>query len=108
MATEIQNYAKTISGLDQYAIEKFGQALEIIPRTISENAGHKAEEIIAQLYSACPKSKTVGIDIEAGEVKEVKVLDSYEVKNWAIKLAVDSALTVLKIDQVFFRISLYS
>ena len=100
MATEIQNYAKTISGLDQYAVEKFGQALEVIPRTIAENGGHKAEEIIAQLYAECNKSKTVGIDIESGTVKEVKVYDSYEVKSWAIKLAVDAVLTVLKIDQV--------
>ena len=100
LATEVQNYAKTISGLDQYAIEKFGQALEVIPRTIAENAGHKAEEIIATLYAECAKSKTAGIDVELGTVHEVKVYDSYEVKNWAIKLAVDTALTILKIDQL--------
>ncbi len=100
LASQIQSYAKTISGLDQYAVEKFGQALEVIPRTIAENAGHKAEDIIANLYAECAKSKTVGIDVEQGTVHEVKVYDSYEVKNWAIKLAVDSALTILKIDQL--------
>jgi len=100
LASQIQSYAKTVSGLDQYAIEKFGQALEVIPRTIAENAGHKAEDIIATLYAECSKSKTVGIDVESGTVKEVKVYDSYEVKNWGIKLAVDTALTILKIDQL--------
>ena len=101
MASEIQKYAKTEAGLDQYAIEKFGQALEVIPRTIAENAGHKAEDLIAALYAETAKSKTMGIDIEQGIVKEVKVYDSYEVKDWALKLALDSVLTILKIDQVF-------
>ncbi len=81
-------------------MEKFGQSLEIIPRTIAENAGHKAEELIASLYAECHKSKTVGIDVEQGAIKEVKVYDSFEVKSWAIKLAVDAVLTILKIDQV--------
>jgi T-complex protein 1 subunit theta len=100
MATEIANFAKTNPGLDQYAIEKFGQALEVIPRTIIENAGHKAEELIAALYTETQKSKTVGIDVEAGTVAEVKVYDSFEVKMWAIRLALDAVLTILKIDQV--------
>jgi T-complex protein 1 subunit theta len=51
LASKIQAYAKEQPGLDQYAVEKFGQALEIIPRTIAENAGLKAEEIIASLYA---------------------------------------------------------
>lgn len=100
LATEIQNYAKTISGLDQYAVEKFGQALEVIPRIIAENTGHKPEKIIANLYAECDKSKTVGIDPEDGSVHEVKVYDSFEVKNWAIRLAVDAAITILRIDQL--------
>ena len=100
LANEMQNYAKTISGLDQYAVEKFGQALEVIPRTIAENTGHKAEKVIANMYAECLKSKSAGIDPEEGTVHDVKVYDSYEVKNWAIKLAVDAALTILKIDQL--------
>ena len=100
LASEIQDYAKTISGLDQYAVEKFGQALEVIPRIISENTGHKPESMIANLYGECKKSKTVGIDPENGVVCEVKVYDSYEVKNWAIKLAVDATTTILRIDQL--------
>jgi len=100
LASEIQKYANTIEGLDQYAVEKFANCFEIIPRTLAENAGHKAEDLIALLYSECQKSKTMGIDIEEGTVKEVKVYDSFEVKSWALKLAVDVALTILKIDQV--------
>eukprot|EP00831_Metopus_contortus_P052416 TRINITY_DN43_c0_g1_i5.p1 TRINITY_DN43_c0_g1~~TRINITY_DN43_c0_g1_i5.p1 ORF type:complete len:509 (-),score=115.01 TRINITY_DN43_c0_g1_i5:49-1575(-) len=100
LSSALQEFAKTQSGLDQYAIEKFGQAFEVIPRTIAENAGHKAEDLIAQLYNETAKSKTVGIDIEKGDIKELKIYDSFEVKSWAIKLALDAVLTVLRIDQL--------
>ncbi len=51
LAKKVQDYAKTQPGLDQYAIERFGMALEVIPRTIADNAGLKSEELLADLYS---------------------------------------------------------
>lgn len=63
----------------------------------------KAEEIIAKLYAETTKSSVYGIDVEDGKVKDVKeagILDSFEVKSWAIKLAVDAVLTILKVDQI--------
>ena len=103
LASLIQAYAKTQPGLDQYALEKFGQAFEVIPRTLAENAGLKAEEIIAKLYAETINSKTAGIDVSDGAVKDVKeafILDSMETKTWAIKLAVDAVLTILRVDQI--------
>ena len=103
LASLIQAYAKTQPGLDQYALEKFGQAFEVIPRTLAENAGLKAEEIIAKLYAETINSKTAGIDVSDGSVKDVKeafILDSMETKTWAIKLAVDAVLTILRVDQI--------
>jgi len=47
LAKLLQDYSKTQPGLDQYAVEAFGQALEIIPKVIAVNAGLKSEEIIA-------------------------------------------------------------
>ena len=103
IASQIQTYAKTQPGLDQYAVEKFGEAFEIVPRTLAENAGHKAEELIAKLYSETAKSPFYGIDVDDGKVKDMKeqeVFDSIEVKSWAVKLAIDAVLTVLKVDQI--------
>ncbi len=103
LAQLLQAYAKTQPGLDQYAIEKFGQAFEVIPRTLAENAGLKAEEIIAKLYAETVKSKTAGLDVSDGQVKDVKeafILDSWETKSWAIKLCVDAVLTILRVDQI--------
>lgn len=101
IAQKIQDYAKTQPGLDQYAIERFGQALEIIPRTIADNAGLKAEGIIADLYAHTGESNHWGIDVADGKVKdvtEIHIYDCWDTKSWALKLTVDSVLTILKVD----------
>jgi len=103
LSSQLQTYAKCQPGLDQYAVERFGQAFEIIPRTLAENAGLNAEEIIAKLFSETAKSPFYGIDVEDGQVKDMKELeiyDSLECKSWGIKLAVDAVLTILKVDQI--------
>lgn len=71
LAKIIQDYAKTQPGLDQYAIEKFGQALEIIPKTIAVNAGLKSEQVIADLYAKCGETARYGIDVSDGTVKDI-------------------------------------
>lgn len=103
LAHKIQEYAKTQPGLDQYAIERFGQALEVIPRTIAENAGFKAEALIADLYAQTTESNKFGIDVADGKVKDVTAIgiyDCWETKSWALKLTVDAVLTILKVDQI--------
>jgi T-complex protein 1 subunit theta len=103
LAKILQEYAKTQPGLDQYAIERFGQALEVIPRTIAENAGLKAEQIIADLYAKQAESHKYGIDVNDGQVKDVVelgILDNWDTKSWAFKLCVDAVLTILKVDQI--------
>lgn len=103
LASQIQTFARCQPGLDQYAVERFGQAFEAIPRTIAENAGLNAEDIIAKLYSETAKSPFYGIDVEDGNIKDMKdleIFDSLECKTWGIKLAVDAVLTILKVDQI--------
>lgn len=103
LASQIQTFAKTQPGLDQYAVESFGKALEVIPRTLAENAGLNAEDIIAKLYSETAKSPFFGIDVEDGKIKDVKekeIFDSMETKSWGLKLTSDAVLTILKVDQI--------
>lgn len=63
MANKIREYAKTCTGLEQYSITKFAEAFEVVPRTLSENAGLNVNEIMANLNSANSKDPTVGLDI---------------------------------------------
>ena len=92
-------------GLDQYAITQFGHALEVIPRTIAENSGLDATDAIAALYAAHAEGKkTEGLDITTGNTKDLgetdTVYDLYVAKWWGMKLAVDAATTVLRVDQI--------
>ncbi len=70
---------------------------------MAENAGLKAEEIIAKLYAETAKSSVFGLDVNDGQVKdmnEAKILDSMETKSWAVKLTIDAVLTILRVDQI--------
>ncbi|KAJ6757521.1 CHAPERONIN [Salix koriyanagi] len=92
------------TGLDQYAIAKFAESFEMIPKTLAENAGLNAMEIISSLYAehASGNSK-VGIDLEEGVLKDVSttnVWDLYVTKFFALKYAADAACTVLRVDQI--------
>ena len=51
--------------MEQYAVKKFAEAFEIFPRTMAENAGVKATELISALYAAHSNGeKNIGFDIE--------------------------------------------
>jgi T-complex protein 1 subunit theta len=107
MATELTRQADKYPGLEQYAIRAFAKSLEVVPRTLAVNAGWDAK-VVANLQAAhanaasgeiCP----MGIDIENEQItsmKDSEVLDLFGTKLSALKLAVDAALTVLKIDQI--------
>lgn len=52
IARRLAKYAATVPGLEQYAIEKYAEALEVVPRTLAENTGLNDSDIIAKLYKA--------------------------------------------------------
>ncbi|KAK6486681.1 T-complex protein 1 subunit theta isoform X2 [Huso huso] len=102
----ITSYGESCPGLEQYAIKKFAEAFEAIPRALAENSGVKGNELISKLYAVHQEgNKNIGFDIE-GEGAAVKdmleagILDPYLVKHWGIKLATNSAVTVLRVDQI--------
>ena len=105
LAQRITDHADTCTGLDQYAIRKFGEALECVARTLSENCGHDATDMVAALYSAHAKGNPkAGVNIE-GDSKDMvlvenPVVDSFYVKESALRLAVEAAITVLRVDQI--------
>jgi T-complex protein 1 subunit theta len=103
LGQQIQKFAKEQPGLDQYAVEKFGVSYEVIPRTLAENAGLKAEKVLADLNAKSVESSAFGIDVSDGEVKnamEASIFDSWETKSWALKLCFDVVITILRVDQI--------
>lgn len=104
LSRTIQAYGGETPGLMQYSIKRYGEAFEVIPRTIAENAGLKVTELLASLYAAHQKGdKSSGIDVEEGTARsalDLGILDLLATKVQAIKLATDAAVTVLKVDQI--------
>jgi len=77
--------------------------MEIIPRTLADNAGLKSEAIIAEMYAKNKDGCKFGIDVNDGKVKDVveaKILDPIETKSWALKLCFDVVITILKVDSI--------
>jgi T-complex protein 1 subunit theta len=104
LAHRLAQFAESTTGLEQYAIAKFGEALEAFPRTLAENSGQNERDVITALYSAHAAGKsTVGVDIEGGvtcDAAALHILDSFVVKNSALRLAAEAAITVLRVDQI--------
>ena len=72
--TSLQQYGEAQPGLDQYAINKFGLALEVVPRTLAENAGLDATNIIAAMYAEHKAGRGgVGIDVGGSGTAEICV-----------------------------------
>lgn len=68
-----------LSRLDQYAIAKFAESFEMIPKTLAENAGLNAIEIISSLYAQhADGNAKVGIDLEEGVCKDVSTLNIWD------------------------------
>ncbi|KAG1358676.1 putative T-complex protein 1 subunit theta [Cocos nucifera] len=104
LARRLKEFSFKETGLDQYAIAKFAESFEMVPRTLAENAGLNAMEIISSLYAEHAAGNTnVGIDLEEGICKDVSTMSIWDLhltKFFALKYAADAACTVLRVDQV--------
>ena len=95
--------ANDIKSLDRYAFVKFANAFEVIPRILSNNAGMDANDTITRLYAKNNGDDAWGIDIVSEEPalsEKIGVYDHLTSKLWAIKLACDAVITILRIDQI--------
>jgi len=105
VAKRLSEYARSQTGLEQYAIQKFAQSMEVVPRTLAENAGLNSTDIISGLYAAHTKGDvSAGVDVE-GEaptknLADDSIYDLYSTKYWAIRLMIDAVSTILRIDQI--------
>ncbi|GMI65615.1 Chaperonin containing T-complex polypeptide-1 subunit 8 [Hibiscus trionum] len=109
LARRLKEFSFKETGLDQYAIAKFAESFELVPRTLSENAGLNPMDIISKLYEKHASGNTkVGIDLRGGDsedgvckdVSTMNIWDLYVTKFFALKYAADAACTVLRVDQI--------
>ncbi len=104
LAFKLGEYAKTQTSKIQLAVDKFSKAMEIIPRTLSENAGLDPIDIVSELRAQHSKGKlTFGVDPLGGKIADMGVLKVYEpisVKRQAIFSASEAAEMILRIDDI--------
>ncbi|MCU0860031.1 MAG: TCP-1/cpn60 chaperonin family protein [Thermoplasmata archaeon] len=104
IAMKLRDYAASIGGREQIAIDAFASALEVIPTALSENAGLDPIDVLIELRQAHKAGKTfAGINVFTGKIvdmKKEKVLEPIRVGRQAISSATDAAVMILRIDDV--------
>lgn len=103
MSKKLKDYAESISGREQLAVTAFAEALEVVPKTLAENAGLDSIDSLVDLRAAHEKSVYMGLDVFNGEVtdmKEAGVIEPKRVKKQAIQSASEAAEMILRIDDV--------
>jgi chaperonin GroEL (HSP60 family) len=104
LSRELRSYAEGVGGREQMAIEAFATALEVVPRTLAENAGLDPVNTIIELRKAHAEGNSnAGINVEDGGVKNMlkaNVLEPVRVVEQAIQSATETAVMILRIDDV--------
>ena len=104
-AIKLREFASTLGGREQLAVEIFADSLDIVPKTLAENAGIDQIEILMKLRASHQKgNKFAGFNLENGEVVENMMQDGVVeptvVKIQAIKSATEATSMILRIDDV--------
>jgi thermosome len=104
VARVLKEYADTLVGREALAVKQYAEALEVVPTTLSENAGLDPIDIISELRARHEKGEVwAGVDVHEGKVDDMKKIDVLEplaVKKQIIKSATEAASMILKIDDV--------
>jgi len=104
VAKALRGYAETLPGREQLAVRSFGEAMEIVPLTLGENAGLDPIDLLLELRSRHEKGeKWAGIDVLEGKIRDMRELEVYEplaVKKQTIKSATEATTMILRVDDV--------
>ncbi len=104
IAMQLRDYAASVGGREQIAIEAYASALESIPRTLAENAGLDPIDVLIEMRKQHKGGKKyAGLNPYTGKVEDMKklnVIEPYRIGKQAINSATDAAIMILRIDDV--------
>src|SRR5712692_3157385 len=105
LSIALKDFAATVGGREQLAIEAFAGALDVIPRTLGENAGLDPIDVLIKLRAEHQKKggKNMGVNVETGEPLDMfkaNVIEPLRVKIQEIDSASEVAGMILRIDDV--------
>ena len=109
LARHLRRQAESIPGREQLAVEAYADALEVIPRTLAENAGldplDTLLQVVAQQAKGGDGSHTVGVDVLAKQpanMMEQGIVEPLRITRQVLAGATEAALSVLRIDDVLW------
>jgi thermosome len=104
LAMKLREYAASVGGREQIAIDAFASALEVVPTALAENAGLDPIDVLIELRKAHKSGeKHAGVNVFTGKVTDMlkeNVLEPIRVGRQAINSATDAAVMILRIDDV--------
>ncbi|MEK6942635.1 MAG: thermosome subunit alpha [Nanoarchaeota archaeon] len=104
LAMQLRKHAESLSGREQLAMQSFADAMEVIPRTLIENAGLDPIDIMTELKAAhAKKQKWAGVDVFTGKIMDSwkkGVIEPLKIKTQAVSSASEVATMILRIDDV--------
>jgi thermosome len=104
IAMALRDYAPTVGGREQMAIEAFANAIEVIPKTLSENAGLDPIDMMLEIRNAHKKgNKYAGVNVFSGKIEDMiknNVIEPLRVSKQEIEASSEAATMILRIDDV--------
>jgi len=104
VAMALREYAPSVGGREQMAIEAFADAVEVVPKTLSENAGLDPIDMMLEMRRIHKKgNKYAGIDVINGKVSDMlknNVIEPLRVSVNEIRTSSEAATMILRIDDV--------
>ncbi|MCQ2055972.1 MAG: TCP-1/cpn60 chaperonin family protein [archaeon] len=104
IAMQLRNYAASVGGREQIAIDAFASAMESIPSTLAENAGLDPIDILIEMRKQHKAgNKHAGLNLFTGKIEDMlslNVIEPHRIGKQAINSATDAAVMILRIDDV--------
>ena len=108
LAKRLHEFSQSVKGREQLAIKAFADSLEIVPRTLAENAGMDPIDILTELKARHERKEfTTGLDLTTNSKEQSicntldkGIIEPLEIKNQAIKSASEVSMMILRIDDV--------
>ena len=104
LSRNLRHFANSLSGREQLAVQAFADSVEVIPKTLAENAGLDSIDILTELKAMHDKGKKwAGIDVFSGKVIDAwkaNIIEPLKIKTQAVKSASEAAIMILRIDDV--------
>ncbi|GAB7019572.1 thermosome subunit beta [Halostagnicola bangensis] len=104
LASRLRDYADSVSGREQLAVEAFADSLELVPRVLAENAGLDSIDTLVDLRAAHEDGDVqAGLNVFSSEVEntfDAGVVEPAHAKEQAVTSASEAANLVLKIDDI--------